>query len=156
MRRDIIVRTFIWICLIALWMRLTLPAGMGLTNIRAGLPRLAGVGLLLGGTLGYAWSVGWLARGAPITQHAPAALLTQGPYRYVRNPLYLSVALVLVGISTLYRPWTATHVAAWAVLAIVVHATVVRFEEPITRRQFGADYEAYCRRVPRWIPGIKR
>jgi protein-S-isoprenylcysteine O-methyltransferase Ste14 len=79
-------------------------------------------------------------------------LLRRGPYRYVRNPLYLSVALVLLGISTLYRPWSAATVAGTAIMALSVHWAVVRVEEPKTRKHFGADYDAYCRLVPRWLP----
>jgi protein-S-isoprenylcysteine O-methyltransferase Ste14 len=82
----------------------------------------------------------------------PVTLLRRGPYRYVRNPLYVSVAAVLMGVSTPYRPWGIFDLARAAIILLCVHVAVVRFEEPHTRKQFGADYDEYCRAVPRWLP----
>jgi protein-S-isoprenylcysteine O-methyltransferase Ste14 len=128
--RDILVRSVIWVALIGLWMNLTLPHGADLSDVRSGLPRLGGLAALLLGLCGYAWSATWLVRGAPITERDPVALLTAGPFGYVRNPLYLSVGVMLVGLSTLYRPWSLSNLIGAAILAGVVHIAVVRYEEP--------------------------
>jgi protein-S-isoprenylcysteine O-methyltransferase Ste14 len=151
-QRDVLVRTLIWLGLVALWIFLNKPDGVGLLEPRPGLPRLVGAVLIAAGIGGYAWSAGWLASGAPITQMSPVALLRRGPYRFVRNPLYVSIAVVLVGVSTLYRPWGLADIVRTAAIALCVHLAVVWFEEPNTRKQFGADYDAYRRAVPRWLP----
>jgi protein-S-isoprenylcysteine O-methyltransferase Ste14 len=151
-RRDLSIRTLIWLGVVALWIFLNKPEGVGLFDVRPGLPRLLGVVLIAAGIGGYVWSAGWLATGAPISRMTPVTLLRRGPYRYVRNPLYVSVAAVLLGVSTLYGPWGLSDVARIAIIALCVHVAVVRFEEPNTRKQFGAEYDEYCRSVPRWFP----
>jgi protein-S-isoprenylcysteine O-methyltransferase Ste14 len=85
---------------------------------------------------------------APIapTQH----LVVQGTFRYVRNPGYVAVVSLLVGQALLCG---STAVLVYAlVVALAFHAFVVLYEEPTLRRQFGAEYEAYYRQVPRWLP----
>jgi protein-S-isoprenylcysteine O-methyltransferase Ste14 len=151
-QRDILVRTVIWLGLIALWISLNKPEGASVFAFRAGAPRIFGAALVVAGLSGYAWSARWLATGAPIAQMTPLTLLRRGPYGYVRNPLYLSVGLLLIGIATLYRPWSVATVAWTAAIALSVHFAVIRFEEPNTRKQLGADYDHYCRLVPRWFP----
>ena len=85
---------------------------------------------------------------APIapTQH----LVVGGTFRYVRNPGYVAVVSLLVGQALLFGS-TAVLLYALAV-ALAFHCFVVLYEEPTLRRQFGADYDAYCRKVPRWLP----
>lgn len=59
---------------------------------------------------------------------------------------------VLAGEALVFGSWP---IAAWALLlAIAFHLRVLWYEEPILRRMFGADFDDYCRRVPRWIPRI--
>jgi len=69
--------------------------------------------------------------------------------------LYLSIAAILIGISMLYRAWTAGHLARAALLAVAAHLVVVLIEEPATRKRLGAEYDEYCRAVPRWFPRKK-
>jgi protein-S-isoprenylcysteine O-methyltransferase Ste14 len=85
---------------------------------------------------------------APIapTQH----LVVRGTFRYVRNPGYIAVVSLLVGQALLFGS-TAVLLYA-AVVAGTFHAFVLLYEEPTLRRQFGMEYEAYCRTVPRWLP----
>lgn len=79
-------------------------------------------------------------------------LVVGGPFERVRNPGYISVIAMVLGQAALFG---SSGVALWAlVLAAGFHAFVVLYEEPTLRRQFGADYEAYCRRVPRWLPRL--
>lgn len=85
---------------------------------------------------------------APIapTQH----LVMGGSFRYVRNPGYVAVVSLLAGQALLLGS-TVVLLYAFAV-ALAFHCFVVLYEEPTLRRQFGAEYEAYCRAVPRWLP----
>ncbi len=88
--------------------------------------------------------------GTPNPLDPPKFLVHRGFYRYVRNPMYVSVAFILVGETLFFR---SVALAVYsAVLLIGIHLLVVLYEEPILRRRFGESYEEYCRRVPRWIP----
>jgi protein-S-isoprenylcysteine O-methyltransferase Ste14 len=79
------------------------------------------------------------------------ALATGGPYAYTRNPVYLGNLAILVGLSVLCELyWLVPITAAWALL--VYHVAVVGFEEVRLRKMFGAQYEDYQSRVPRWLP----
>jgi protein-S-isoprenylcysteine O-methyltransferase Ste14 len=82
----------------------------------------------------------------------PKELVVRGLYRYVRNPMYLSVATILLGEVLLTGSMSLLAFAgAWFVL---VNVFVLGYEEPRLRRQFGATYERYTRQVGRWIPSF--
>ncbi|GAB3885591.1 methyltransferase family protein [Terrabacter terrigena] len=83
--------------------------------------------------------------GAP-TEH----LVVTGPYRYVRNPMYVAVVAVVVGQALL---WRSTAVLAYAVLFVTaVTAFVALYEEPTLRETHGDEYARYAATVPRWLP----
>jgi protein-S-isoprenylcysteine O-methyltransferase Ste14 len=83
------------------------------------------------------------------TSETNRALVVRGPYRFTRNPMYLGLLIVALGMAVL--------VGAWPMLAapLAVFATAnfvhIPFEEAKMRRQFGEAYDAYVRRVRRWI-----
>lgn len=112
-------------------------------------PLAAGAPLLL-------WSI-WLfakvGRGTPAPFDPPRLFVAVGAYRYVRNPMYLGVALMLVGESLLFGSFQILWYAA--VCWVFVHLFVLLYEEPTLRRKFGASYEEYLRQVPRWVPALK-
>jgi protein-S-isoprenylcysteine O-methyltransferase Ste14 len=88
--------------------------------------------------------------GTPAPIAPPERLVMGGPFQRVRNPGYVAVVALVVGQGLLFG---SGAVLAYAVLlALGFHAFVVLYEEPTLRRRFGAEYEAYCRRVPRWWP----
>jgi protein-S-isoprenylcysteine O-methyltransferase Ste14 len=89
-------------------------------------------------------------RGTPAPVAAPDRLVIGGLYRYVRNPMYLAVLAVIVGQAlALGRLELLAYAAAvGAMFAAFVHL----YEEPTLARQFGAEYEAYRRAVPGWLP----
>lgn len=92
----------------------------------------------------YAAGCGTLAPWDP-----PKCLVTSGPYEISRNPMYLSVVTILSGWCVL---WGSRILVVYTILFLCgFHLRVLWSEEPWATRQFGALWEAYCRRVPRWV-----
>jgi len=83
------------------------------------------------------------------TSDANRALVVRGPYRLSRNPMYLGLIVVALGM--------AIFVGCWPMLAVPVAVFLtanyvhIPFEEAKMRRQFGGEYEAYVGRVRRWL-----
>jgi protein-S-isoprenylcysteine O-methyltransferase Ste14 len=92
-------------------------------------------------------------RGTPAFVDPPKELVVVGLYRYVRNPIYAGAMLFQVGFIFWFGSVLAIAYALLFFLAFNVLILIV--EEPILRNQFGAAYEEYCRRVPRWIPRLR-
>lgn len=93
-------------------------------------------------------------RGTPFFAEAPSQLVTGGLFGVVRNPLIVAELLVLWGVA-LYLG-SAGVVGYALIVMLAAHLEVVHVEEPVLRERFGAAYEDYCQRVPRWIPRLKR
>ena len=89
-------------------------------------------------------------RGTPAPVAPTERLVVGGLYRYVRNPMYLAVVAVIIGQGlVLGQPVLLGYAAAvWLTVASFVRW----YEEPTLARQFGAQYQAYCRAVPAWRP----
>jgi protein-S-isoprenylcysteine O-methyltransferase Ste14 len=101
-----------------------------------------------------AWEFAVHGLGTPAPIAPTKFLVTTALHRYVRNPMYLGVALAIVGQAIVFR---SLHLAEYgAVMLLVAHTFVVLYEEPTLWRQFGESYEEYRRNVPRWIPRIPR
>jgi protein-S-isoprenylcysteine O-methyltransferase Ste14 len=83
----------------------------------------------------------------------PRRLVVRGLYRYVRNPMYLSVTIIVLGEAL----WIGSRTLAiyWAIWFAAAHLFVVGYEEPNLRERFGSSYNAYARRVRRWIPSSR-
>jgi protein-S-isoprenylcysteine O-methyltransferase Ste14 len=97
-----------------------------------------------------AWYFTFVGRGTPAPFDPPKELVVKGPYQYVRNPMYVFVALALIGESILFQ---TTILALFAALAVTfLHLWVMLYEEPTLRQKFGESYERYCQRVSRWVP----
>ena len=89
-------------------------------------------------------------KGTPAPFDAPRQFVALGPYRYVRNPMYIGGGLLLSGLGLYLRsPSIVLFVPAWWFL---FHLVVVLYEEVALRNKFGSEYEDYCRRTPRWVP----
>ena len=88
--------------------------------------------------------------GTPVHFDPPKVMVVTGLYRYVRNPIYVGALCVILGSALWFgSPLLIVYVLfAW----LVFHALIVLVEEPILRSTFGAAFEDYRRRVPRWIP----
>ena len=99
------------------------------------------------------WDFARTGRGTPAPIDPPKALVVRGLYRYLRNPMYVGVLLVITGWALLSR---SRDVAVYgAIVAVGFHLIVVFVEEPILRGKFGDSYEAYCRAVNRWWPASR-
>jgi protein-S-isoprenylcysteine O-methyltransferase Ste14 len=154
----VLARTFVWSTLfigVVLWV---LPASvLAAAGIRGpasfGVMQVAGMALGLPGlalALVCIVAFAFAGRGTPAPFDPPRRLVVRGPYRAVRNPMYLGAWLYLLGFALFYR---SAGVALYALAFIaVMHTFVVLYEEPMLRRTFGRDYEAYCARVGRWWP----
>jgi protein-S-isoprenylcysteine O-methyltransferase Ste14 len=99
------------------------------------------------------WGFALRGRGTPAPIDPPKKLVEEGPYRIVRNPMYWSVAFVLLGEALVFHSLTLAGLAA--ALFAGANLFVLFYEEPVLRRKFGDQYEDYCRRVPRWLPRLK-
>ena len=90
--------------------------------------------------------------GTPAPVAPPKHLVVGGLFRYVRNPMYVALWLVIGGQALVFA---STEIAAW--LAFVVAATttfVHAYEEPKLRATFGQEYVHYAAQVPRWLPRL--
>lgn len=95
----------------------------------------------------------FLGQGTPAPFDPPRRLVVRGPYRFLRNPMYLGAGAALAGAALFYgSPALMAYAAAFL---LAMHAFVVAYEEPTLRSTFGAEYERYCREVRRWWPGRK-
>lgn len=81
--------------------------------------------------------------------HVPTRVVTSGPFHFTRNPLYIALTTVAVGIALMVN--SAWYVAGAAVMIVLIDRIVVRREEAAIRNRFGAEYEAYLARVRRWL-----
>ncbi|HSE52948.1 MAG TPA: isoprenylcysteine carboxylmethyltransferase family protein [Gemmatimonadales bacterium] len=117
---------------------------------------LAGAGLAgLGGALAL-WCIGTfvvVGKGTPAPFDPPRRLVARGPYRLVRNPMYLGAGLAIWGAALVYR--SLALFGYGAVFLLAMNALVVAYEEPTLERAFGEEYAAYRARVPRWLPHFR-
>ncbi|HET7842084.1 MAG TPA: isoprenylcysteine carboxylmethyltransferase family protein [Terriglobia bacterium] len=117
--------------------------------------RIAGGVLLALGFVGLVdsfarFAVQGLGTPAPIapTKH----LVVTGLYRFVRNPMYVSVTSAILGQSLIFG--NVRLLEYGLIVWLAFHIFVLLYEEPTLRRTFGAEYEAFCAAVPRWIPRL--
>jgi protein-S-isoprenylcysteine O-methyltransferase Ste14 len=94
-----------------------------------------------------------LGKGTPLPLDPPRRLVVRGPYRFVRNPMYIGAATAVAGAAIYYE---SSALAAYAAgFLLLMHAFVVSYEEPTLRKAFGADYDRYCAAVRRWWPRLR-
>jgi protein-S-isoprenylcysteine O-methyltransferase Ste14 len=106
----------------------------------------AGVGMI-------AWTVALFAgvgRGTLAPWDPPKRLVIRGPYKHVRNPMISGVLALLLGEAALFGSWAV--LAWWATVFAINAVYFIAIEEPDLRHRFGAEYDEYAARVPRWIP----
>ena len=96
----------------------------------------------------------FVGRGTPAPFDPPRELVPVGPYRFVRNPMYIGALIVLVGFALYERSVSALLFVLFAWLA--AHLFVILGEEPVLERKFGESYLRYKASVRRWLPRIPR
>jgi protein-S-isoprenylcysteine O-methyltransferase Ste14 len=128
------------------------PDGAGFLAVRPDFIGWLGGSICVAGLALHFWSNVSLARGERKGIAGVSALVTDGPFRYVRNPIYLAGITLLLGVSLMYSPWHAKDLVLPVLLLAYFHMAVVWVEEPALRRHFSSPYEEYCKRVPRWFP----
>ena len=152
--RTLIFTVFVpgfWTVMMPYWL---LPRGARL-DVRG----LGGAGWLLiaaGIALYFAcafWGFAIRGKGTPLPLDPPKRLVIEGPYRVVRNPMYWSVAFVMLGEAAVFH--SVALLQLLAAFAVGVILFVLSIEEPGLKAKFGPEYEEYCRRVPRWLPRFK-
>jgi protein-S-isoprenylcysteine O-methyltransferase Ste14 len=89
--------------------------------------------------------------GGPGIEVPPDRILDIGPYRYVRNPMYLGHLIFMAGLAITFQSWLAVALLAFH---IVWFQRRVLEDEKHLGAMFGASYVAYKARVKRWIPYI--
>ena len=139
---------------VLLWRPLPLTLSPSLQALALALGALLyfpGLGLALWGrlALGEMYNVS-MAVGVQL--HAGHRLVAGGPYAIVRHPIYAGIIMAAWGGLLIYRTWTCVF-AAFVFLGLAVRA---RREEQALAAEFGPEWDAYCRRVPGWIPRIRR
>ena len=126
---------------------LALPPGQTYATLQT---VLAGVILTVIGELIRLWAVRHIGAISRTRGERLGPLVSSGPFRYVRNPLYLGNIALWVGFALIARlAWLAPIVLV--LLAVEYHA-IVRWEEQMLEARLGAAYRAYASDVPRWLP----
>jgi len=95
----------------------------------------------------------WLGGGTPAPVAPPQRLVVSGPYRRVRNPMYVAVTGLILGQALIFQ--SPALLVYGAAVALTFHAFVLAYEEPTLKRQFPDDYPAFFAAVPRWIPRLR-
>jgi protein-S-isoprenylcysteine O-methyltransferase Ste14 len=130
------------------WAGISRPADFGWAQI-------AGIALCSIGATIALWCVGAFARigkGTPAPFDPPRRLVVRGPYRFVRNPMYIGASATLAGAALFFTSWSLFAFVCGFVL--VTHLFVILYEEPTLKRLFGPEYSDYCAHVARWHPHL--
>lgn len=128
------------------WSGIVRPENIGVAQIVGVIVGVCGAALAL-------WCVftfNFTGRGTPAPFDPPRRLVDVGPYRYVRNPMYIGAGLALAGAAVFYQSWALLLYCV--VFVLITHLFVTVYEEPTLRKMFGESYLEYCRRTRRWIP----
>lgn len=93
-------------------------------------------------------------QGTPIPMEPTQRLVIEGPYCYVRNPMVVSINVVLFGLAVILGSWMLVISAVLSVLHVYI--VTVKFEEPEMESCFGEEYQEYKKNVPAWFPKLRR
>jgi len=158
----LVLRTLIFVVVLPAAVLVYIPnrilaASSGLPSFDLGWFKLAGwVPIAVGAAvLVWCW-VGFVAegRGTPAPYDPPRQLVTGQLYRWVRNPMYVALVIVLLGESVAFQSLALLVYAG--VVWLGCYLFVVLYEEPALHRRFGAAYDTYRGQVPRWLPRLRR
>lgn len=111
------------------------------------LPMIVGVLIYIG----CVWEFAARGKGTPAIYDPPKLFVSQGLYRYVRNPMYLGATTVLLGETIFFQ--STTLLIYTIIVSLCFQCFVIFYEEPHLTKKFGDSYRNYCKTVSRWIPG---
>ena len=130
------------------WSGIVRPAAIEVQQISGMIIGVAGAAVALWCIFTFA-SIG---RGTPAPFDPPRRLVIQGPYHFVRNPMYIGAGLALASAALFYE--SLPLLGYTGLFFLVTHLFVVWYEEPTLQQTFGQEYEVYCRQVKRWWPSV--
>jgi len=154
----VLIRTIIYATLFIGFFLIYIPASL-LRRSGIGFPlniewqQLTGIVIGAIGTSMALWcifSFAILGKGTPAPFDPPQRLVIRGPYRIVRNPMYLAAGVALTGAALFYDSWEL--IVYTSVLLVITHLLVVFYEEPVLKKTFGPDYDVYRTQTGRWLP----
>ena len=98
------------------------------------------------------WCIGGHGKSSSVLSEMPKRLVVRGPYRYVRNPMYIAQFIILLG----HLVWFgAAYLLIYVLLfGIAIYLIAVYYEEPLLRRRFPEPFEDYRQKVPAWMPTL--
>lgn len=129
-----------------------IPIGIGASAGNPVQHSVAAAVLVSAGTVLLLWCVREFyvaGRGTLAPWSPPRRLVVSGPYRFTRNPMYVSVVIIVLGWSVLWDSRMLIYYALGTLASVYARVRVI--EEPWAARTFGSQWEAYRGRVPRWF-----
>ena len=91
--------------------------------------------------------------GTPAPIFPTSHLVVSGFFRYVRNPMYVAVVLLIVGQGLFFG---SIRLLEYGIAVCVgFYLFILTYEEPVLRKSYGREYEEFCANVPRWIPRLR-
>lgn len=127
-----------------------------LIPIQLGIYHYAGWLLISAGAVIYIWAafeVTSSGKGTPSPIYPPKLLVVRGPYRWMRNPMYASIFLVLLGEAIYFQELILLVYSC--LIFVSFNRYILNQEEPWLMKKFGANYRLYCHAIPRWLPKIR-
>lgn len=108
--------------------------------------------MILGGTLCLICILVFIIRGkgTPAVFDPPTEFVAVGPYKYVRNPMYIGAFILLIGFGVFHH--SISILILCVVLFLLFHLFVVFVEEPQLEKRFGESYLEYKKVIRRWVP----
>lgn len=115
---------------------------------------ILGVAVAVCGQLVRAYSIGWvyIIRGGHNRRFFAEGLVTEGAFAHSRNPLYFGNILIVLGVGIALN--SVVFVVLGGGFFLFAYRAIVAGEEQYLREKFGAEFDRYCERVPRFIPSL--
>jgi protein-S-isoprenylcysteine O-methyltransferase Ste14 len=140
-----------------LWGDLALQLGVSHVALTSNLLLIAAIVCAAGGAFARTWGAAYLSSAVVKdsgmhTADAPAGIIEAGPFRYVRNPLYLGTFLHTLALALLMPSSGAIFTV---VLIGLLQLRLIFAEEPFLAERLGTPYLAYCKLVPRIVPSLR-
>jgi len=154
------IKTLVFIVVVTGFAIVVIPiflAGLPLpwSALKLGIFRFTGIIPIIAGSFLYLWCAfdfTFTGKGTPVPIDPPKKLVVNGAYRFVRNPMYIGIMMILIGESVLFE---SAVLLLYGIACFAGFCLFVGFyEEPVLKRKFNRSYIDYCHNVPGWIPKI--